>query len=127
MVATGESYVALRLESGIAGGMLGELVGPKDPVGVVLADPVLVHVCQQVQLAIRLEPLVNRLALVRRDWGSMRRPISGVWRRLGIILSATHGSARVLGQSRWSCVAHLKSQYCVYDPEWLCQILLLMV
>lgn len=68
--------------------MLRVLVGPEHPIGVVLANPVLVHVGQKVQLAIRGEPFVNRLPCVGRNGGATRLTVGGVGRRLGIVLSA---------------------------------------
>lgn len=43
-----ETHVAFGVEGGEASGVLGELVCPEHPVGVDLADPVLVHVGEQV-------------------------------------------------------------------------------
>ena len=61
---------------------------PKNPVGVTLVDPVLVHVGQKIEFAVRFEELVNPRAFIGRD----RSPIVGlVWRRGRVILSATRG------------------------------------
>lgn len=88
MDSTGRSpYVAFFLESGIASCVLGELVRPKHPVGINLANPVLVHVGQKIEFAIGLEPLVYGLALVRRDWCAIWLAVGGVWARLGIVLA----------------------------------------
>lgn len=62
----GSSYIALGLERGVTGGVLGILVGPEVPAGLVERDPVLLHERFQVTLAIGLKPFVNGLALVRR-------------------------------------------------------------
>lgn len=53
------TYIAFGLKGRVAGGMLGELVRPEHPVGVVLVNPVLVHPGEKVLLAVWLEPLVD--------------------------------------------------------------------
>lgn len=44
--------------------MLRIFVPPEKPIWVILANPILVHVSEEIELAIGLKPLVNRLALV---------------------------------------------------------------
>ena len=78
----------LGLEGAVAGGVLGELVAPELPVGLVLGDPVLVHEGQEVQLAVPGEPLVDGLALVWRDGGAARLAVGGVGARRRVILAA---------------------------------------
>lgn len=61
---------------------------PKYPVGVRLADPVPVHVGQEIELAVGPEPLVDGLAPVRRDGGAPGLVVRGVGGWLGVILAA---------------------------------------
>lgn len=68
--------------------MLAELVRPEYPVGLILADPELVHVGEQVHLAIGLEEGVNWRTSVRWNGGSIGFAIRGVRLRVGIVLSA---------------------------------------
>lgn len=63
-------------------------MSPEHPVGVDLADPVLVHVGEQVQLAVGLEPFVDGRAAVCRDGSACGGAVGGVGGRLGIILAA---------------------------------------
>lgn len=67
--------------------MLGELVRPEYPVEIELAHPVFLHVRQEIELTVGLEPLVNGFALV---WGHGRAvgfAVGGVGRWLGVVLS----------------------------------------
>ena len=65
--------------------MLGELVGPENPILVTLVDPVLLHVRQQVKLAVGLKPIVNGLALVSGNDGAI---LGLVGRGIGVVLAA---------------------------------------
>lgn len=75
--------------------MLGELVRPEYPVGIELAHPVLLHVRQEIELTVGLEPLVNRFALVWRNGGAIGFAVGGVGRWLGVVLSAQVAVLRV--------------------------------
>ena len=92
--------------------MLGELVRPKDPVGVVLADPVLVHVGEEIELAVRLEPLVNRLAGGGRDGGTVGGAVGGVGHGLGVILAASWSQLRSLTELSWPRLTLSRSTAC---------------
>lgn len=63
--------------------MLAVLVCPQNPVRVVLVDPILLHVCQQVELPVRRKPGINRRSLVWRDGSPVIRDI---WPRDRVIL-----------------------------------------
>ena len=67
--------------------MLAELVAPEVAVGLVLCDPVLVHVGQEVELAERREEGAYAGSCVWRDGCSGGSPGCGVWGRTGIVLS----------------------------------------
>lgn len=83
-----ESYVALLLKGRVAGGVLGELVGPELPARSALVDPVLLHVGEEVHLSVWLEEGLDRGAGVRRDGSSMGSAVGCVWSRMRIILAA---------------------------------------
>lgn len=82
------AYVAFFLEGRETGGMLGELVRPEDPVGVELAHPMLLHVGEEIELAVGPEPRLNGFALVCWDGGAARLAVGGVGGGLGVILPA---------------------------------------
>lgn len=63
-------------------------MGPENPIGVELGDPVPVHVCQEISLAVRDKPLVNGLALVGRHWGAIGGTSSGIRGRFRVVLAA---------------------------------------
>lgn len=88
-VSTRKTYVALGLEGREAGGVLGVLVSPEVPVGLAAADPVLVHVGKQIQLASGLKPVLDGLALVGRDGGTIRLGVGSVGRGNGVVLAAS--------------------------------------
>lgn len=81
------TYEAFGLKGRKAGGMLGVLVRPENPVAVALSDPVLVHPGKKIRLAVRRKPLVNGLALIRRHGGATGGACGGVGRRLRVILT----------------------------------------
>lgn len=64
-------------------------MGPELPVWGVLVDPVLLHVGQQIQLAVRLEKGLEGWTCVRRHRGAISSAVGGVGGRLGVILAAT--------------------------------------
>jgi hypothetical protein len=66
--------------------MLGVLVRPQNPAGLAAAGPELVHVLEQVELAVGLEPALDGLALVGRDRGTVREAVGGVggWVRINL-------------------------------------------
>lgn len=89
------TYVAFSLKGGKASCVLGVLVRPEDPVGVVLGDPVLVHVGEEIKLAIGRKPLVDGLARVGRDGRAIGLSVGGVGRGLGVILAGEVAVLRV--------------------------------
>lgn len=68
---------------------------PEDPVGLILADPVLVHVRKEVEFAVWREPLVNGLACVGWDRRAIGFSVGGVGGRLGVVLAAEVAVLRV--------------------------------
>lgn len=71
--------------------MLRILVRPEKPIWVILADPVLVHVGEEIELAIGLKPFVNGLALVGWHRSTVRLAIGRVraWRRIVLTTEVT--------------------------------------
>lgn len=82
------TYEAFGLKGRVASSMLGVLVSPKNPIRVKLADPVLLHVGKQVKFAVGFEPVLNGLALVRRNGRAVRLTVGRVGTRLGVVLAA---------------------------------------
>lgn len=82
------TYVAFGLEGREASGMLRVLVSPEHPVGVVLVDPELLHVCKKIFLAVRSKPVGNGLSGISRHRRAIRLAVSGVGRRLRVVLAA---------------------------------------
>lgn len=91
----GQTHVALWLEGRVARGVLGELVGPEHPVGLVEGDPVLVHPGEEVELAVALEPALDGLALVGRDGSAGGCAVGGVGVRLRVVLAVEIAVLRV--------------------------------
>lgn len=68
---------------------------PEKPIWVILANPVLVHVSEEIKLAVGFKPLVNRLALVSWHGGTIGLAVGRVraWGR--IILTAEVAILRI--------------------------------
>jgi hypothetical protein len=68
--------------------VLAELVAPEARVVLVLRDPVVIHVFEQVVAAERLEEGSDVGAVVGGDEGAIGKPVGRVGRRNGVILAA---------------------------------------
>ena len=79
--------IARDVKCAEAGRVLAELVAPKIIVGLILCDPVLVHVRAQVEGTEWLQESPDVRAIVRRDIRALWCPCGGVWRRVRIVLT----------------------------------------
>lgn len=97
--------IARSVEGRKAGCVFAELMTPKIAVGRTLRDPVLVHICQKVELAEWSEESADARPGVSRNRNSGRSPGGGVGRGYGVVLPA------------------LRLSGCIFEGSWVIRIL----
>ena len=104
--------VARYVKSAVASGMLAELMRPKADVGTALADPVLVHVGEQIILAEGRDERADVGSIVRRNNRSVLQAICSVRTGRWIVLPV---EVAVLGER---AVAEVWPQTVNRPPGW---------